>query len=160
LVALSAALASVVVIGSHRQDPLVVWNASPSSPRGLYLFAPGAPRIGDFVFARPPVAATALAVARGYLAPGVPLVKSVAAGPGEQVCANGKMLRIGRRTVAVRRAVDRKGRPLPQWSGCRVLGDSELLLLGTGDPDSFDSRYFGPVELDLILGRAALLWQV
>jgi conjugative transfer signal peptidase TraF len=153
-------LASVVVIGSHRQDPLLVWNASPSSPRGLYLFAPGAPRVGDFVIARAPAAAGDLAVARGYLAPGVPLVKSVAAGPGEQICARGRTLRIARRTVAIRRAVDRKGRALPQWSGCRRLGDRELLLLGTADPTSFDGRYFGPVEVDRILGRARLLWAV
>ena len=42
-------------------------------------------------------------------------------------------------------------RVLPSWSGCRVLEENELFLVGD-TPDSFDSRYFGIVTVDEIEG--------
>ena len=39
------------------------------------------------------------------------------------------------------------------------LGSGEFFLLMEGVPDSFDSRYFGPVRLDAVIGRLALLWR-
>lgn len=140
--------------------PALVWNASPSSPRGLYLvLADARPVVGSQVIAWPPASAAALADARGYLPQGIPLVKTVAASAGERVCALGDRLEVGARLLVRRHRADGLGRLLPQWSGCRILGADELMLLGLGDPASFDSRYFGPVRSSQILGRAIPLWR-
>lgn len=40
-----------------------------------------------------------------------------------------------------------------------TLGDSEVFLIGDNRPMSFDSRMFGPIDVDLIVGRAlVVIW--
>ncbi|TIS13749.1 MAG: S26 family signal peptidase, partial [Mesorhizobium sp.] len=51
-----------------------------------------------------------------------------------------------------------EGRPLPWWNGCRALGDNEVFLLGSDKNRSFDSRYFGPVPTQNVIGRLVPLW--
>ncbi|MBV9510945.1 MAG: S26 family signal peptidase [Caulobacteraceae bacterium] len=139
--------------------PRLVWNASASVPIGLYALDPHARiRVGDLVAARTPASVRRLAAARRYLPEGVPLVKRVAAAGGQTVCAAGPLVSIDGRPVARRRAADRLGRPLPWWTGCRRLNAGMVFLLMADVPDSFDSRYFGPVEASAILGRATPLW--
>jgi len=90
--------------------PLLLWNASPSSPVGLYVVRPvGDPRVGDVVVAFALLPARRLAAARGYLPFAVPLVKSVAAASGDIVCARGTKVRINGRVAAVRRGRDPAG---------------------------------------------------
>ena len=48
--------------------------------------------------------------------------------------------------------------PLPRWQGCRRLGADELFLIATDSAASFDSRYFGPVTRDRVIGRALPVW--
>ena len=138
--------------------PRLVWNASASAPLGLYWLSHTKPSRGDFVLAELPPDARRLAVARGYLPDGVPLVKRIAALDDDFVCAVGDAVSINSRVVAERLDRDRRGRPLPHWTGCRVLGDDEFFLLMAGVPGSFDGRYFGPVRRAAILGRLAPLW--
>lgn len=152
-------MALALLAASHSQAPLLVWNASSSSPRGLYMVVSGKPRVGDFAIAWPPAAASAIARERGYLPAGVPLVKTVAASAGEPICARSEQVWAGQRIVAVRKPADAVGRPLPWWSGCKMLERGDLLLLGS-HPDSFDGRYFGPVGADQVIGSARLLWAV
>jgi signal peptidase I len=40
-----------------------------------------------------------------------------------------------------------------------TLGDDEVFLIGDNRPMSFDSRMFGPIDVDLIVGRAlVVIW--
>jgi conjugative transfer signal peptidase TraF len=140
--------------------PRLVWNASPSSPRGFYLLV-GPHRLapGVYVAARPPAHAAAMAATRGYLPAHLPLIKTVAAVAGDHVCVRGWRVLVNGRLMAVQLDRDGASRGLPRWRGCRPLGSGELLLLGLGDARSFDSRYFGPIGHDRVIGRALLLWQ-
>ena len=139
--------------------PWLVWNASASAPLGLYGVVHGqAVARGDLVLAEPPDAARRLAAERGYLPAGVPLVKRVAALPGDMVCGAGVAITINGRQVAERLSANSRGRPLPAWEGCRLLHDGEAFLLMEGVPNSFDGRYFGPVEATAIIGRLVPLW--
>lgn len=141
----------------HR--PRLVYNLTASAPIGLYrLTASGQPRVGDLVLVSPPETARRLAAERGYLPPSVPLVKRVAAVGGTVVCVADDRVTIDGIPVARRLKVDSKGRPLRLWSGCRRLGGGELFLLMTDRSGSFDSRYFGPVRADAVIGRLAPLW--
>lgn len=143
---------------SWNPAPRLVWNVSASSPPGLYRVWPArVPHPGDWVVLRTPGRIRRLAAERRYIPANVPLVKRVAAGAGQSVCAQGPVLTIDGTVAAWRRTRDPSGRPLPSWQGCRLLGTGELLVLGTG-PDSFDSRYFGPVGRADILGKAVPLW--
>ena len=142
-------------------SPRLVWNATASAPIGLYaIHPPATAHIGDMVLAWTPASVRTLAAARRYIPSNVPLIKRIAAGPGDTVCARGFAIFIDGRQVARRRLTDGRGRALPWWMGCRTLRAGECFLLMTESPNSFDGRYFGPVPLSSILGRATLLWRV
>jgi type IV secretory pathway protease TraF len=99
-----------------------------------------------------------LAEERGYLPPSVPILKNVAAKSGHHACSRDRALTID--GVPAGRALERDGigQPLEHWAHCRSLDDDEVFLLGSSNPASFDSRYFGPVNVSSIAGRSIPLW--
>ncbi len=156
-----AALGALLVIASaaDRWPLRVVYNASASVPLGWYRVSDSdEPKVGDVVVARPPLLAERLLVERGYIGSGVPLLKVVMAKHGARVCRYGDAITIDGAPVGKARDRDGLGRPLPRWSGCRVLGASEVFLFNRDAPGSFDGRYFGPVSVTSIIGKATPLW--
>ncbi|MEH3101660.1 S26 family signal peptidase [Sphingomonas adhaesiva] len=138
--------------------PHLVWNGSASMTTGLYAVGHVRPVMrGDTVIVRLPELIAQFAARRHYLPANVPLVKRVGAVAGDRICAVGSVITIDGRPVATRHSRDQLGRPLPWWRGCRLLRDGRVFLLASA-PDSFDGRYFGPVEGSTILGTARLLW--
>ncbi len=137
----------------------LVYNPSDSAPRGWYAWCPVRPwRPGAPVFARLPAAAADLAHQRGYLPRRLPILKRIGAVGGQHACVRGGLVRIDGRVLALARARDGAGRPLAAWPGCRTLASDEVFLFATGHGASFDSRYFGPVNRQHILGEAVPLW--
>lgn len=152
--------AGLVVASAADIWPLrLVYNASASVPIGFYTVQDaGELAAGDLVIARPPLRAERMLVERRYLGVGVPLVKQIGAVPGSTVCRNADRITIDATPAAVARDVDGLGRPLPRWTGCRLLGPGEIFLLNSGVPGSFDGRYFGPSPARDIVGKATPLW--
>ncbi len=150
-----ASFAAIAVL-----DPLprVVWNASASAPIGLYriepLHDPPLGALGALVAVTPPPALARWLAERGYLGERVPLLKHVAARPGQIVCRIDAVVSVDGRPVVVARQRDSRGRPLPVWQGCRTLRAGELLMLNPDHADSMDGRYFGPLPASSVLGRA------
>ena len=139
--------------------PRLLWNASASVPIGLYAIHPaGGLTAGELLVVRPPAALAQFMAARRYLALGVPLIKHVAALPGQIVCRSGRKITVD--CIAEAEALDRdaRGRKLPVWQACRKIQSGEVFLMNAGVPDSFDSRYFGPVPDSTIIGSATPLW--
>lgn len=99
-----------------------------------------------------------LAADRHYLPANVPLVKRVAAMPGDRVCARGNLIFVNGKPAAARLKTDALGRVMPWWQGCLRLGANQLLLLMTDSPASFDGRYFGASDSRHLIGRAHPLW--
>ena len=141
--------------------PILVWNATASEPRGLYCIAPlTGLQAGDLVLVHPDPASAALYAERGYLPLGVPLLKRVGALGGMRVCEHGGDVTIEGRHVANTLPNDGRGRPMTSWSGCRVLSDGEFFALNGDVPTSLDGRYFGPLLLSSVIGRATPIWTV
>ncbi|MFX4083484.1 S26 family signal peptidase [Sphingobium yanoikuyae] len=141
-----------------RPAPRLVWNASASAPTGLWRITPDVPLgRGDMVLARTPASVRQLAATRRYIPANVPLLKRIAARNGDDVCSLGDRIYVNGDPVAKRLHHDRAGRILPRWEGCELLRGGRLLLM-MDRPDSFDSRYFGPVDSDAIIGKATPLW--
>jgi conjugative transfer signal peptidase TraF len=139
--------------------PRLVWNASASAPIGLYAVSPGAPiDPGDMVIARVPDSWRSIASQRRYIPDNVPLVKQVAAMAGDDVCGLGPIIFVNGVKLLQRLAADAKGRPLLWWNGCVRLRGRQLFLAMPNNPASFDGRYFGVTEGDLVVGKARLLW--
>jgi conjugative transfer signal peptidase TraF len=141
------------------RSPWPIWNASASVPIGLYaIHTVGALRVGDLVVIKPPEPLASFLADRGYLPHGVPLVKHVAALPGQSVCRDGLTVSVSSVTVAEARERDSRARPLPSWQGCRVIAVGQVFLMNARSADSLDGRYFGPLSAVSIVGRAIPLW--
>lgn len=139
-------------------DPRLVWNASASAPLGLYLVRPGAHvKKGQMVIARLPFFYRIMAAQRRYLPERVPLVKRIAAGPGDRVCARADTITVNGTVVAKRLAADAHQRSMPWWNGCTLLQEGQVFLLMAEHSGSFDGRYFGVSEKRDIVGPARLI---
>ena len=139
--------------------PKLIWNASASVPIGLYsVRSANIHHVGDLVVVRPPRALAAFLDTRGYLARGVPLLKHVAALPGQIVCRTVRTITVDGVTMGLALDRDHFGRILPVWEGCRVVADQEVFLMNWRSPNSLDGRYFGPLPASTIVGRADPIW--
>jgi conjugative transfer signal peptidase TraF len=152
---IAATLATLTIPVSR----FAIWNASASLPTGLYLIrGKQSLHVGERVAIEPPPELRRLLAKRGYLPVGVPLLKRVAAVPGQRVCRFAHGVTIDGEFAGVARARDRRGRPLPAWFGCRQIKTGELFLMNIAAPDSFDGRYFGLLSQRHVIGRATPIW--
>jgi conjugative transfer signal peptidase TraF len=152
--ALLPALTSV-----FRPMPSLLWNLSASVPVGLYAVRRALPlRVGELVVIMPPTPLAQFLAARHYLPLGVPLLKHILALPGHTVCRNELSVTVDGTAVGEALKHDRFGRALPSWQGCRMLAPGEIFVMNTVAPDSLDGRYFGPLGLTTIVGRADPIW--
>jgi len=147
--------------------PRLIYNPSDSVAIGWYRIKPFnhdadlLPRplsAGDIILTRLPPDAAALAAQRGYLPTHIPLLKRVGAVASQHVCIVDDSVHIDGAPVAAILPADRLGRPLPVWPQCRRLQSGELFLLSATHPASFDSRYFGPVNVYAVIGIAHPVW--
>ena len=153
--AAAAALLSAVLPLSR----VLVWNVTASIPTGLYYIGEAAGlQIGEGVALDPPPGLRDYLAERGYLPAGVPLIKEVAALPGDTVCRYGLAITINGSRAGSARSRDRMGRVLPVWHGCRTIAAQEIFVMNLRAPHSFDGRYFGPVPRDHVIGRARPVW--
>jgi conjugative transfer signal peptidase TraF len=155
---LAALIPAPLALGSALLDaPLVLLNTSPSEPVGLYRRAAAQPAPGALIAFRPPPAAMLyLRHAQPGRARGS-ILKTVAAGQGALACADDGLSIDGRALGAIADR-DRAGRRLPHWRGCRRLGAGEYVVFSGRIPNSFDSRYYGPVRASEVLGVYAPIW--
>lgn len=159
ILSMFAGTALIVLSAFARPDTRIIWNASASVPIGLYRIVP-ADRIEvtDLVVVVPPDELAGFLDERGYLPRGVPLIKRVLALGGTEVCRHGSQITAYSTAYGEARERDTRGRPLPIWQGCRALAAGDAFFMNWDSPDSFDSRYLGPLPLSTVVGRAIPLW--
>jgi type IV secretory pathway protease TraF len=133
--------------------PLLIWNASESVPIGWYFVARRQPKIGEIAVIKPVEWVRIYASSRGYLPQDVWLLKSVFTIHPSIICRFGPHVFVDGKQVAKAKIVDKMHRALPVWKGCIALSSTQYFVLGR-HRDSFDSRYFGPIERKQIVGTA------
>lgn len=148
--------ASSLVISTK---PILI-NDSPSLPEGLWYIVPGATVTpGKVIAFTPPDAA--LPYVRRHLKRYIsqPLLKPVVAGAGARVCgdATGGFSVDGNR-LGFPKAQDSRGNSVTPWTGCRTLTASEFAVFSGRIPNSYDSRYYGPIPRENIKGVYRPLW--
>jgi conjugative transfer signal peptidase TraF len=159
MIAMIAAVAVITSTMTSKPLPLFVWNASESVPIGLYgVQAPDNLIVTSLVVAMPPEPLASFLAESGYLPRGVPLIKRILALPGQSVCRHELRIVVDGIDMGAARERDRRGRALSVWQGCRIIAMGEVFLMNWDEPASLDSRYFGPIPISAILGRAEPLW--
>jgi len=163
LLVATLATCAAMYLGSTRLARVVKINFTDSMPLGVYLVhsAPIDPQ--RIVVACPPAVAARFGLANGYLAIGscasgaAPVLKYVAAIGGSEIRVNEAGIAVDGRVLANSSAhrLDRRGRLIPRFAdGTYRLAANEVWLYSPA-PWSWDSRYFGPVTKDHIVGAAS-----
>lgn len=130
-------------------------NQTDSVPIGLYRLVPDRTfKVGDIIAFYPPPTVRSMMIERGYIGKETSLMKMVAATAGDHFCIDGSgNFSIMDQHMGTAKIQDSAGRALPALRGCYTLGSNEYLVLGFGT-GSFDSRYFGAISPQEILGKA------
>jgi conjugative transfer signal peptidase TraF len=154
-----AASLGTLVAAVVTPEPRFIWNASASVPKGLYrISATPSVRRGDLVALRPSSELSLFMAQRHYLPLGLPLLKHVVAVSGDRVCRSGARISVNGAAMGYALAHDRRGRALPAWQGCRLLSAGQIFVMNAAVGDSFDGRYFGPIDRAEVIGRASPWW--
>ena len=159
IVAISgAAIGALALASVVKFSPFLVWNASASAPIGLYRVERNERlEVGDYVLVKPDEALAKFITQRGYLSENIPLLKRVAAVPGDEICRQSEAILINKIHVADALNFDSLGREMPSWNGCFTLQSDEMFLLN--DPEnSLDGRYFGATNAVDAIGVAKPVW--
>jgi conjugative transfer signal peptidase TraF len=134
-------------------------NVSPSVPVGLYrrLPLPDAVERGMLVILPVSVLPWHRPKLPSFLRP-VPLLKPVVAVEGDEVCVSEAGIWIRDQWYGPV-LTEANGLPLPHPlpDGCTTLAAGEVFV-ATATDRSLDSRYFGPVQLEMIRARAIPVW--
>ena len=142
-------------LGVSLLPPLLI-NLSASAPPGVYAVHAHPDRnypTGTLIVLPVPDAFRKMVARRGWLKPGVPLIKTVGARSGDQVCWE-THLTVNDEDRGPILARDSAGRALPRPHGCARVPDGFFLPLSTRIPNSFDGRYIGVQPLAAIWGEA------
>ena len=150
-----AGLYSAISIGGYRI------NVTPSYPRGLWRIEPLTRplEIGDRVIVCPPANFPKMALEREYVPPGPcasgtsPLLKRVVGLPNQRVSVSDQ-IRIDGIPITGSKVffADGAGRALSSWPGNQIPAGT--VFLHANKDDSYDSRYFGPLPVEGVLGLA------
>jgi conjugative transfer signal peptidase TraF len=139
--------------------PFYIWNGSNSVPTGLYRLQPaGRLVVTELVAIRPPEPLATFLQRNEYLPRRVPMLKRVAALPGQTVCRQGLRISVDAIEMGSAKTRDGRGRQLPYWQGCRVVGADELFLMNWQSEESLDGRYFGFLPRSSVIGKALPVW--
>lgn len=149
-------IASLAVKPFINPVPLLIWNASESVPIGWYYVTKRQPVIGEIAVIKPADWVQIYASSRGYLPQDVWLLKPIFAAHPSIICRFGSHVFVDGKQVAKAKIMDKMHRVLPVWKGCKALTSTQYFVMGR-HRDSFDSRYFGPVEQSQFVGTAFLL---
>jgi conjugative transfer signal peptidase TraF len=144
----------------------VRWNPTASVRTGLYVITndPNAPLVA---FCPKGEAATE-AIARGYRPRSLQcpdkyaaLLKPVAAKAGDTVEVGEHGISVNRKLLPNTAAfkIDAKKRPMQVWpNGTYIVQPGTVWVLSTYNKYSYDSRYYGPIQLSTVISHAKPLW--
>ena len=155
---------TLAVVGTTLQitmppRPKILYNPSSSAPIGWYQVTDNpSPKRHDLIAAYAPEWARRLGEERSYLPYDYPLIKSVWAIEGDEVCYHIDRVSVPNGADIPLLARDRLGREMPRkFVGCLILGAGEIWIASQDVQAGFDSRYFGPIDQSMIVGGARYL---
>lgn len=140
-----------------------------SLPKGFYWLQAGPYSRDSIVLACLPDPVASLGRARGYLHRGScdngtrPVGKPIAAISGDFISLGPDEIRVNGVRIAGWTPSDRDSLGLPLVrvpDGVYEVASDEVWLISTHHPRSWDSRYFGPVSVDDLVGRLQPIWVV
>jgi conjugative transfer signal peptidase TraF len=148
---------SLLFFTPHR--PTFIITTSPSMPAGLYLIDYDIHlKRGDIVVFRLPPSLQREMNSRPWFQKGIRYLKTIGAIGGDAFCVTADRVTIRDKTSLPLFMEDSEGHPLPHLpTGCRTVPEHSFLPTSSYSPRSFDGRYYGPIDVRFIEGRATAL---
>lgn len=157
LISCTVFLIAVSVLSVMHPEKKLIYNYTDSLPHGFYLINQEPVSKGSLIAFHPATKIQRMMTERGYLWKGGYLMKYLAAEPGDSVSTKNGTFQINGEEFGRIREKDRKGRRLPMYDFNGRLEEGYLVAI-KGKDDSFDSRYFGPIAKESVIGIARPLW--
>ncbi|SPD72448.1 putative Plasmid transfer protein TraF [uncultured Desulfobacterium sp.] len=153
---------TIALITSYSERIYLVYNTTGSLPRGLYFISKEAQiKRGDIVYFKPPFSIRKLLIERNWLPEKANLMKEVVAIPGDHICigSTGKLsINFSECRQIILLKTDSKGLRMPHpYVDCGFIPKNKCFVL-TDCARGFDSRYFGLIDLSLVIGKATPLF--
>ena len=162
-IVLFVSIGTAVLVAAAKSLGLMISETDSAAPAGVYRLTNTLFKRGDLVVACLPREIAREGLGRGYLQAGPcpgnaePVAKIIGALPGDlldvessHTCVNG--LCFDNSAVA---QTDTIGRDLSHVGfGKRVVAPNQIWLFGFNDRKSWDSRYFGPLPIPNVRGKA------
>ncbi len=150
-----AILMGISVVGYRLPGALgYCLNLTPSEPVGIYRLVAGGVDRGTLVWMKQPTGA-AVSVLHRYVPANIPLIKCVAAIPGDIVRVGADGVRVNGMlwpdSAALAR--DAEGRSLQPYPFGNYRVAAGQLWIMSDNPRGIDSRYFGPVAETSVISR-------
>ena len=151
--AATVALCGALMLGMVSRAPLILYPITPSLSPGLYVRTFEHPKVGMIAaFPVPEAAKHYKASIREDVHDDFLFMKPIVAELGDSVCNDVREgLFINDEPVHPAMIRNRLSEALPVWNECRLLRRDEFFAVSKHQR-SFDSRHFGPIRLDQILG--------
>lgn len=126
------------------------FNVTDSIPKKIFLIIKGTePDIGDYVAFR--------FHGSTYYHGGKTFIKILAGKEGDEIETNNKKILLNHKQVAVAKDKDSTGREIDSLHYKGKIPQGTIFVLGISE-NSYDSRYFGFIDKEQIIGRAIALF--
>lgn len=139
----------------------ITYAVTKSMPNGFYLLLP--PKNlhrYDIVEFQPPSSALIFLHHHNLIPKNGRLIKYVFALPHDNICRKNNGIWVNNKEIGRIFLETTAGVRLPQYNFCGKLGDGQYFLLSNKVPNSFDSRYFGPIMEHDIISKATPLFRL
>lgn len=151
-------VALVAIIAEVSPYPVVLYNDTPSVAEGFWRASSASVQRGSVIAFHIPESARTFVKARlpRYLRE--PILKPVVATSGAKVCGGKEGFYVNGERLGVPIAQDHAGKPVEPWTGCSTLTDGQVAVFSDRIPNSYDSRYYGPIPAGNIIATYRPLW--
>ena len=141
-----------------RFEKLIIYNPTPSVQTGFYVYDGHKYEPGSIILFKTPSIVKDYTEKYFSKAPLEHFLKPVLAKEGDHVCYKNGAFYLNGEAFAGASKEDSAGHPLPLWQECRIMRAGEYFVFSDLVENSFDSRYYGPVPKESIIGSFVLLF--
>ena len=125
-------------------------NVTDSIPKRVFLIVKGTtPEVGDYVAFR--------FQGSRYYKKGRTFIKVIAGNEGDFLEIKDRCFLLNKKLLGCAKEKDREGRPVEPFAFTDIIPRDKIFVLGISK-DSYDSRYFGFVDKNQVIGRANALF--
>lgn len=149
------------IVSVNSGKKYIVYNYTNSIPKGFYYLYNDVDissiKKGDLIVFGIPLDVKGIVIERNWLNENDTLTKPVTAIYGDFVCTDDGMVRVNNISYKNIEKYDSNGRNMPKYEYCDLVKEGDIFVF-IKNSKSFDSRYYGPINISEVIAKAKPLW--